>query len=52
MKCAIREARQVCFHLDILVAIANPHNDVISKQSIADIVLSESSASMCIKFDE
>ena len=35
MKCVIRAARQVCFHLEILAAIVLPHIDVISKRSIA-----------------
>ena len=35
MKCVLREARWVGFHLEILVAIANPHIDVISKRPIS-----------------
>ena len=38
MKCVMQAARQVCFHLEILVAIVIPHIDVISKRSILSYV--------------
>ena len=37
MKCVMRAARQICFHLEILAAIVLPHIDVISKRSIAEL---------------
>ena len=40
-KCALQEAGRVCFHLEILVAIANAHIYVISKWSILENFLWE-----------